>query len=84
MRYRIFSERYNENTVVGSECNAIIFINRGDEAVTINGESLPSGEMLINNGLEGEMDVTEYNLVFSSTDANPVVFVRKKKYQSGV
>lgn len=81
MQYKITTTTYNEPGIVPTEdCNAIIFTNNSDGAITINKQSVAAGESLINNGFPNEVDKSEYHLEFATGESNPSVTVRRKIY----
>lgn len=65
--------------------NAILFRNAGDVDITINNEPVAAGStyQVINNGLDGDIDTTNYKIFFDSATAGtaPKVVIREKIYK---
>lgn len=61
--------------------NAVIFINRGGKDAIINNETITTDQSVNNNGLQNEIDTTEYKITFSGTGTQ-LVYCRYKVYNS--
>lgn len=76
----------DEGVVPANGCNAICFKNNCNNSpavniVTINGYDLREGEQLVLSGHEGEIDLTQYNAVFTvNTGASKNYQVIRKYY----
>lgn len=62
---------------VESNCNQITFVNRGAANARINGYPLNAGEQISFEGLACEMDVSIYQIAFTSTGEQLIFAIRK-------
>lgn len=70
--------QYTESGDVESNCNAIIFYNKGDSFVLINNFPLEVGESLsIDTNVDG-YDTTRYAAVFDPLSADPKLHVIRR------
>ncbi len=69
----------------GKNVNAILIRNAGDVNITVNNEPVAAAStyQVINNGLEGELDISQYDIVFDPATAGvaPQVVIREKIYK---
>lgn len=72
-------------TTKGKRVNAILFRNPGDVDIFINNEIVAGGSsyQVINNGQPGEVDDTDYSIVFDPATAGtaPQCVIRYKIYK---
>lgn len=79
--YKIHSYTVSNNQQIDSNCNAIEFVNDGDQDALVNGRALAVGASFSYYGLKGEKDITTYTIVFTGTPgADPKVVVNRKIY----
>lgn len=82
--YTIETDFIGENKILpmDGQVNAICFTNRGTNPVYINGEPLAQNQSISNNGQEGEMDKSTYNIRFDTSGAGTsLLYARKKLYK---
>jgi hypothetical protein len=65
---------------IESNCNAITFINTGDDNVMVNGYTLLPTYSLYLPGHIGEQDETRYNCQFAGVGTAPGLLVIRKCY----
>lgn len=78
-QYKIVNDIANKAKSIESNCNAIIFTNRGTTAAFINGERIEQNQFVSNSGQANEMDTTKYDVTFEDT-TDRRVYIRKKIY----
>ena len=64
---------------IETQCNDITFYNTTDGTILINNLPIASGEQLILNGNEGELNVSKFQLT-NSTATTGVLYVVRKRY----
>jgi hypothetical protein len=69
-KYYLDFQQYGTNTPLASNCNAITFINVGATDCYINKFLLASGASLSITGNENEIDVTTYEMYFTTGIGN--------------
>lgn len=74
--------QYTDNAYVEANCAAITFINSGTANVSVIGYLLSPGQGLALYGNDGELDVTQYNIVFSGAGTF-ICSVFRKGYVNG-
>lgn len=81
MKYQIHSYTVSENQQIDSNCNAIEFVNDGDQDALVNGRALAVGASFSYYGLKEETDVTTYTVTFTGTPgSDPKVVINRKIY----
>ena len=90
MDFRVTTEVINQSQEVqaGGKCNAMEFVNTGDEALTIDGRPLPvkgSGDAFYPSvcyyGLLGETMKGKFTVIFAGGGAAPGCHVIRKIYE---
>lgn len=78
-KFYIETKFYYTNQKVSSECNDITFWNQGTNNVEIDGNILFPNQSLRIQGNIGELDTTQYNVVFSTliSPNNKLAVIRK-------
>lgn len=78
-KYYIETKFYYTSQKVSSDCNDITFWNQGTTNVEIDGNILFPNQSLRIQGNEGELDTTQYNIVFATLVAtgNKLAVLRK-------
>ena len=66
-----------KNRWVTAECAEITFYNRGTATVTINNIPFEQNQGISFDGMEGELDVTKYQVIFAKTGTRALFVVRK-------
>jgi len=77
--YRNDIQPYRDAAMVESNCNSITFVNRGAAQAIINGYPINAGEQIIFSGEKDEMDITRYQISFT-TAGNKLIYVFRKLY----
>lgn len=62
-------------------CNAVVFVNRHANNAIVNDEIIEQNQSIVNSGLEGEMDETQYKIEFPTNNTG-LVICRYKKYST--
>lgn len=78
-KFYIETKFYYQSQKVSSDCNDITFWNQGTTNVEIDGNLLFPNQSLRIQGNIGELDTTQYNVVFStfSSTGNKLAVLRK-------
>lgn len=78
-RYYVDMQQYFTNEKIYSDCNSILFINTGTQAVNIQGVVLQQTQSLEIQGNRGEIDTTQYIISFPTPNntGNNLTVVRK-------
>lgn len=71
---------YNNSGSVESNCQGILFINLGTDTVTVLGYPMAQGQQVTVPCNIGEIDRTNYNVVFSNTTTDQRLLVIRKNY----
>jgi hypothetical protein len=80
-KYQVHTQTVSQNKQIDSTCNAIEFVNDGDQSVLVNGRLLIPQAAFSYYGLKDETDTTVYNIVFiGAPGADPRVTVIRKIY----
>jgi len=80
-KFYIETKFYYNSQKVSSDCNDITFWNQGTTNVEIDGNLIYPNQSLRIAGNIGELDTTQYNVVFSSyNDPNNKLAVIRKLY----
>jgi hypothetical protein len=77
----------NSQQVQSKNCNAIVFINQGDEVVTVGSRKIPvyaagmqEYPSISYYGLEGEVMKGTFDVTFPGGGANPALVIIRKIY----
>ena len=78
-KFYIETKFYYTNQKVSSDCNDITFWNQGTTNVSVNGNLLYPNQSLRIQGNIGELDTTEYYIVFATliSTGNQLAVLRK-------
>lgn len=69
----------SESQTITSNCADIYFFNVGSDTVLVNGVPLQTNDAMSDPAFGDEVNVTQYQCVFTTT-VNPILFVKRKKY----
>lgn len=78
--YSHTSEIINQSGSVESNCNAITFINNGTVTVTVMGYPIQQGYQLYLPGSVGEIDRTNYAVMFDTAAGTRNLLIIRKVY----
>jgi len=76
--YKVETELISKAMACESNCNEIIFINKGAGVVSVDGFPLATNEFLVDGGNVGELNVSRYNI--TATVPAFELYVRRKIY----
>lgn len=78
-KFYIEIKQFYTSQKVSSDCNEITFLNTGSTNVTVSGVLLVPNQSLAISGNAGEIDTTQYDIVFSTlvSTGNQLTIIRK-------
>lgn len=80
-KFEVFTENIQRNCNVPSNCNEIMFTNKGNVPVRIDSYLMNPGDVKVHGGHAGEKNVHSYSVVFDNVPGNPLLIVERKIYQ---
>lgn len=76
-KYYLSNQQYSQSGPIQSNCNAILFVNDGTSNAIVLGRVIAPGIALSISGNEGELDVTQYSVLFQGAGENILSVLRK-------
>lgn len=84
IKFSAASQIINQSGSVESNCNGLLFINLGASVCTVLGYPMQQGQQLAIPCNVGEMDVTNYNVMFDNVSTDKQLLIIRKIYNDGL